>query len=68
MTDDKVRENRLRRMAVRQGYTLHKTRRYDRRAFDYDTWRIKGRGAPRGLLSLDDVEQFLTAAPEERGT
>jgi hypothetical protein len=32
---DKVRENRLRRMADRQGYALRKPRRRDPRALDY---------------------------------
>jgi hypothetical protein len=36
--DDKVRENRLRRMAERQGYILRKSRRRDPRAIDYGTW------------------------------
>lgn len=35
MPDQKVRENRLRRMADRQGYALHKPRRRDQRALDY---------------------------------
>ena len=34
-TDEKVRENRLRRMAERQGYALRKSRRRDPRALDY---------------------------------
>lgn len=48
MSDDKqaekVHENRLRRMADRQGLALHKPRRRDRRAVDYDH---------RWLLRLD---------------
>jgi hypothetical protein len=35
MTDEKVRENRLRRVAERQGFALHKPRRRDTRALDY---------------------------------
>jgi hypothetical protein len=34
-TTEKVRENRLRRMAERQGLALHKSRRRDRFAKDY---------------------------------
>jgi hypothetical protein len=34
-TQEKVRENRLRRMAERQGLALHKSRRRDRLAKDY---------------------------------
>ena len=37
---DKVRENRLRRMADRQGLEIHKSRRRDPRAIDYDRWLI----------------------------
>lgn len=34
-TDEKVRENRLRRMAARQGLALHKSRRRDPYAKDF---------------------------------
>lgn len=63
--DEKVRENRLRRMADRQGLALHKSRRRDRRALDYGVfWLIEVRrnqhvGNPRGM-SLDEVEAYLT--------
>jgi len=41
--DDKVRENRLRRMAARQGLRLEKSRRRDDRALDYGTyWLVEG--------------------------
>lgn len=40
MTADKVRENRLRRMAERQGLELRKSRRRDPRAKDYGRWYI----------------------------
>jgi hypothetical protein len=33
---EKVRENRLRRMAERQGFALKKSRRRDKRALDYN--------------------------------
>jgi len=56
---DMLRENRLRRMAGPQGYTLHKTRGYDPRAIDYGTYRLVGKRAPRGLLRIDEVERFL---------
>jgi hypothetical protein len=65
MTAEKVREDRLRRMAKRQGYVLRKTRRRDHRALDYGTFsllddrnRIK-----RGFnqVSLDQIELFLTS-------
>lgn len=57
----KVRENRLRRMAVRQGYRLHKIRRIDPRATDYGTYQlVPEKGKPRDFASVDAVEEFLT--------
>lgn len=38
MTNDKVRENRLRRAAARQGLRLEKSRRRDPRALDFGAW------------------------------
>jgi hypothetical protein len=40
VTAEKVRENRLRRMAERQGLELRKSRRRDARAKDYGRWYI----------------------------
>jgi len=58
---EKVRENLLRRMAKRQGYEFHKTRRVDRRATDYGTYRlVPAKGKPRVFASIDELEQFLT--------
>lgn len=67
---DKVRENRLRRMAERQGLALFKSRRRDPRAIDYGCWMIvdptinavvAGTAATgRPEMSLDDVEAWLT--------
>lgn len=66
---EKVRENRLRRMAERQGFALTKSRRRDPRATDYGMFMIinaqtntvvtgtEGTGRPN--MSLDDVEQWL---------
>jgi hypothetical protein len=39
-SETKVRENRLRRMAERQGLRLEKSRRRDPRAVDYGTYRL----------------------------
>ena len=36
----KIRENRLRRMAERQGVKLQKSRRRDPHALDYGTYRL----------------------------
>jgi hypothetical protein len=64
---EKVRENRLRAMAKRQGLELHKSRRRDPRAIGFDCWMIVDsesrvtRGRP--MLSLDDVEVALESAP-----
>ena len=59
--DEKVRINRLRRMAARQGYQLHKTRRVDPRATDYGTFTLTpAKGRPKAFASIDEVEQFLT--------
>jgi len=64
--DQKVRENRMRRAAERQGFVLEKSRRRDRRAIGYGTWTIKPvpgsiPGSIAGAeLSLDEVEARLT--------
>ncbi len=67
-TAEKVRENRLRRMAKRQGLALAKSRTRDPRALDYDRWWIVDpslnaivAGEP-GYWGLDDVEAFLAEA------
>jgi hypothetical protein len=64
MTEDKVRENRLRRAAERQGLRLAKSRRRDPNAADYDHyWLIPPghRGYPLGVLgvTLDAIEEEL---------
>lgn len=64
MTAEQVRENRLRRMAERQGLTLVKARRRDPRALDYDTWTVvvaaTSAVAAGPGLTVDDVENYLT--------
>jgi hypothetical protein len=62
----KVRENRLRRMAQRQGLRLIKSRRRDPRALDYGTYwladaytSLELTGGPHGIR-LDEVETWLT--------
>ena len=63
---EKVRENRLRAMAKRQGLEIVKSRRRDPRAIDYDCWMIvdsEGRlTTERPMMSLDDVETVLESA------
>ena len=72
MNDDKVRENRLRRAAARQGLQLQKSRRRDPRASDFGMyyvvqvtapgghWRSRELLSPEQGMSLDEVEVFLT--------
>ena len=68
--NDKVLENRLRRMADRHGYRLGKSRSRDPRAVDYGLYAlidIRTGGAVNPALanrwvcswSLDDVRAFL---------
>jgi hypothetical protein len=66
---EKVRENRLRRAAERQGLRLRKSGRRDPRALDYgvywlvETWSnrlIEGPGPDRSWPDLDAVEHALS--------
>ena len=61
MRADKIRENRLRRAAQRQGLVLVKSRRRDPRATDYGRYWLASPGSsPTGQgLSLDDIETSL---------
>ena len=65
----KVRENRLRRMAARQGLSLVKSRRRDPRAINFGTYMLVDISTnavvagdhERGYgLTLDDVEKWLS--------
>ncbi len=64
-TSKKVRENRVRRMAARQGLILRKSRRRDPHALDYGGyWLIDDEAntlivGERWGMSLDDVEAWL---------
>jgi hypothetical protein len=65
-TADKVRENRLRRMAARQGLALQKSRTRDPRALAFGAyWLVEAGSAelvypdPIGT-DLDGIEEFLT--------
>jgi hypothetical protein len=70
MSDEKVRENRLRRMAERQGLRLVKSRRRDPLALDYqlyalvskDEFKIAGgwQEGDRFGSTLDEVEARLS--------
>jgi hypothetical protein len=67
---DKVKENRLRRMADRRGYRLMKSRSRDPQAIDYSLYAlidVRTGGAVNPALAqrwtcswdLDDVEDYL---------
>ncbi len=72
---DKTKENRLRRMANRQGLILRKSPRRDRRAVDYGMYALvdrKSRGTvhPEGPISpysltADDVCEWLEVEEEQ---
>lgn len=71
----KVHENRLRRMAKRQGLVLEKSRRRDTQALDYGCYLlldaettavVAGAVAGRHGWSLADVEDFLTTPRDQR--
>jgi hypothetical protein len=57
----KVRENKLRRAAARQGLLLSKSPRRDKLATDYALWLLwDGTGSkPPYTLSLDQLERAL---------
>ena len=60
MTSEKVRENRVRRVAGRRGWTLSKSRRRDPLAVDFGTWTVTGPGRKaKTFPDLDAVEAFL---------
>ena len=72
---EKVRENRIRRMAERQGFRLVKSRRRDPFAVDFGRYRVEtGDGIEATAfastmgwgLTLDEVEKRLTS-PRRRG-
>lgn len=63
MTDEKVRENRLRNTARRRGWELSKSRRRDPLATDFGVWSIldaKGKVVEE-CRDLDCIETFLGA-------
>ncbi len=64
--EDKVRENRLRRVADRRGLRLHKCRRRDPLAVGYDGYMLAWKDGtayagedPPYSLTMDDVERWL---------
>ena len=55
----KTRENRLRRAAERQGFTLVKSRRRDRLATDWGWHIMQGRRQLAHFRDLDGIEHWL---------
>jgi hypothetical protein len=70
MTDDKVRENRLRREADRQTLELHRSRTRDPRATDYGLYRLNVKYSslddPVAEGSLDDMERYLNGERDKQ--
>jgi len=69
MAHEKVRENRMRRKAERQGLRLDKSRRRDPRASDYGMYMlvdvatngvVAGAETGRHSMSLDEVDDWLS--------
>ncbi|MGY1845512.1 hypothetical protein [Modestobacter sp. SYSU DS0875] len=63
--EEKVKENRLRRVAARRGLKLTRSRRRDPRALDYGRYwltevRSNAPASPESGLTLDQVEEYLT--------
>jgi hypothetical protein len=57
MTEEKIRENRLRRMAERQGLQLVKSRRRDSLAIGYGTyWLVGDEDGPYYVPSTVDIK------------
>lgn len=69
--DEKVRENRLRRAARRQGMELVKSRTRDPRGVDFGCYGISQNGTwVAGMtnylsMSLDDVERYLNGEDQQ---
>jgi hypothetical protein len=73
----KTRENRLRRMADRQGFVLRKSRRRDPQALDFGTYQlvdldndiVLGDGAVFSGFGcdLDEIEEWLNKPFDEGG-
>lgn len=64
MTDNSF-EQRLRRMADRQGFRLSRNRRRDRRAVDYGKYDLlRGDQVVHRQIDLDRVESILLATPQ----
>lgn len=60
---EKVRENRLRRAAERQGLILRKSRRRDPLSLTFGRWWVRDANnvlrSPEGGLTLNELEEYL---------
>ena len=72
-TPDKVRENKARRAAIRQGLELQKSRRRDPRALDYGGYMlvtldtnaaVMGQSPYPFSATLDEIEDWLENPPD----
>lgn len=62
MTDDKIRDNRLRRAAARQGLELTRSRRRDPRALEFGRYCLtnsKGEPVLPAWSTADEIEKYL---------
>jgi hypothetical protein len=75
MTKEKIRENRLRRIAERRGYGLNKSRRRDPNAIDYGGCMLYDLFTKRVVLggypfpysaSLEEIERFFLKATKRK--
>lgn len=64
----KVRENRVRRLARRRGWTVAKKRRMDRSAADYGQWIIRDAAGALVLVGALDAAERLLAGDEPNRT
>jgi hypothetical protein len=73
--EDKVKENRLRRIAERRGFSLEKSRRRDPKAPDFGRFRLLDVRENKTVLggeplpfsaTLDDIEHWLGERPKTR--
>jgi hypothetical protein len=60
MTKEKVREDRLRRVAARRGLVLRKVKRIDRKAIDYGHFQLISAGTKPIVGTLDEIERELS--------
>ena len=63
-TKERVRENKVRRIAQRRGFRVERSRRRDPQALDYARYwliRVEDKEEMLSRVELDDVEEWLNA-------